>query len=1284
MKSISYSFAAALVAILAVSPARADYSSTVRGLNPVAYYRLNETTPVPADIATNLGTAGTLGTALYLNFPFQQQPGALVGSPDTAVGFSGNANTKDRVALPFDPALNPSGTFTAEGWFNPAVADGTFSPLSYWTEGGTGAPGRTGWLIYQIGGTWEFRMYNGTNTATIVDISAGGAIVAGTWYHLAAVYDGANASFYVNGALAGQQPLTGYAVNVGGPFSIGARSDGNFWFAGYADEVVLYTNALSASEIMAHYQNGINPSPSQTYESLVLAQHPLLYYRLNDPVPPGEFPVVAENLGSLGVGADGQYEAGALTGVAGPPFAGFNGGNTAMRISPLAGDVVIPAGQPINTNVFTITCWYKRTGLHFAGQALVFNRYDNQSAATGLGFGYNGSPGVDQLNVHWNEGPSSWQTGLIPPNDIWCFGAAVYTPTNVTVYLNEASNTLNTPLSAHDFSQAPIYIGWDFPYPRFGGAIDEVALFDRALSPAEVQSIFSASEMPAQILSVTRTPPDPLFEGYNVTMYASAAGVSPLTYQWYKNNSPLTGKTSTVLAIENVTLGDSGNYTIVATNPYGSSTGAVQTITISSGPPFFQSENIYDATRALGGRVTYSVMPGGSFPMSYQWKHGSTAIAGATTSVLNLSNLQISDAGSYSVTLSNSYGTTNSTAGILTVFAVTNYPYAALYYNPLAYYRFSETSGTTASDYASGLNGTLNGPIVTGVAGPQAPTWSSFFSTNVSFQFDGASTRVQLPPFNLKTNQMTIVAFINPASIQSDQTGILVSRSPTGLGGFFLNYNNNNALSYVWEGTDSWWQFQSGLVPVIGQWNFVALVIDPTKGTVYLDDGTGLQSAVYTPSQGNKTVVWDSPNIGVDLGYNRWFYGDIDEVAVYDRALTAAEIANLDLLSTTWPGPKPQILAQPESTTVFAGQPASFTVTAIGALPLSYQWRKSGTSIAGLTIVEAKLPSAYFTDAGDYDVQITNPVGTSTSQPATLTVLAPPTFANLTNDLVLHLKFDGDYVDSSGRHNDAVPIGAPVLVPGRLGMAMHYNTDNTDPNNVIYNYASLGTPSDLFVGSQDFSVSYWIRFTGTSWDLPVLCNNNCGEGCTGLYIGPSYNGYVDGSWAWSFADINTIDVDGAPNVINDGQWHNVVSTFDRTGLGITYLDGQMVSAVPIDTFNSILDTGFPMNVGQVGTADYQVNFGADVDDIGFWLRALSPTEAEGIYMAAQNDVSFDTYGPVILSIQKVGSDIDLVWQAGTLLQSDTINGTYSPVPGATAPFYRVTPGPGSKFYRVQL
>jgi hypothetical protein len=1283
MKTHRYSLAAAFAAILMVPAARADYPSTVLSLNPVAYYRLNETTPVPSDTAANLGTAGVNGTAFYVNDPAHQMPGALLGSSDTAAAFNGSSQ---RVATSFDPSLNPTGPFTAEAWVNPSVSDAnTYCPLSYFTEL-SGAVGRTGWLFYETSAGWVFRTYNGVNQTFVVGITGGGTPVPGTWYHLAAVWDGTNVTLYVNGASVGQQAMASYAPNVGGPFSIGARADGAFWFPGSVDEAALYPTALAASDIQAHYQNGISPSPSQSYNSLVLSKNPILYYRLDEPEPTGGTLPTAVNQGSALTDADGIYQAGTVTGVSGPPYAGLGAGNHACLFNGFSGyiDCGFPPELDAYAGPISIMTWIRVNGWNKGWQAMVtkgdtawrLHRNSSGSDTRFVGFGTSGLSNVDQAGTRAVD------------DGFWHQIVAVYDGSTKYIYVDGTLDVSNAVTGALAVNSQPIFIGENAGARNryFTGLMDEVAVFTNGLTASQVSQVYNAAQVPPIITQIQRTPADPLFEGYNITMSAAVLGATPMTNRWYKNTTLLTNRTSLTLSITNAAVADSGNYTLVLANAYGSTTSAVQVITVSAGPPIFLSQIITNATRAVGGRVTYSVVAGGSAPVAYQWNHSSAPIPGATSSVLQLRNLQLQDQGSYTVTLSNPYGTNdNSATGVVTIVPVTNFPFAGMYGNPLAYYRLNETSGTTASDIANGLNGTLNGPIVTGVAGPQPPTWKGLESTNTAFQFDGSSARVQLPPFNLQTNHLTIVAWINPAGPQSDQTGIVSTRNGNDIGGFFLNYNNNNALSYVWAGSGSWANFQSGLVPVVGQWNFVALVIEPTVGTVYLDSGSGLQSASF--SGANQTVAWTNPNIGVDPGYNRFFNGSIDEVIIYDRSLSPAEIANLELLSSTSPWPRPLITTQPSPLTVYAGQTASFTVGAQGGVPLAYQWQRDGTKLPGATSPTLTIPNVYYTDAGNYSAVITNGSGSSNSVAATLTVLAPPTFANLTNGLVLHLKFDGDYVDSSGRGNNATAVGTPPFVPGKLGQAMHYNTDNSNPNAVIYNYATLGTPADLQFGtSQNFSVSYWIRFTGSSIDLPVLCNNNCGDGCIGFYFGPSWHDYANGTWAWTLKNgsYNGPEARGAANSINDGQWHNVVNTFDRTGLANTYLDGVPVDSQTISSFTDTLDTPSPVNVGQVGTADYNVVFGADVDDLGVWQRALSLAEAESIYMVGQQGRSFDTYGPVILTLRKTGGDIELVWQTGTLLSSTTgVNGNYNPVPGATAPYYRVTPGSTPTFYRVR-
>lgn len=91
-------------------------------------------------------------------------------------------------------------------------------------------------------------------------------------------------------------------------------------------------------------------------------------------------------------------------------------------------------------------------------------------------------------------------------------------------------------------------------------------------------------------------------------------------------------------------------------------------------------------------------------------------------------------------------------------------------------------------------------------------------------------------------------------------------------------------------------------------------------------------------------------------------------------------------------GDVPVITAQPAGSSVTAGSSATFTVTATGDSPLTYQWRKDGTAIAGATASTYTLASVAAADAGGYSVVVSNPAGSVTSNTATLTVAAstPP------------------------------------------------------------------------------------------------------------------------------------------------------------------------------------------------------------------------------------------------------------------------------------------------------
>src|ERR1700674_5259065 len=83
----------------------------------------------------------------------------------------------------------------------------------------------------------------------------------------------------------------------------------------------------------------------------------------------------------------------------------------------------------------------------------------------------------------------------------------------------------------------------------------------------------------------------------------------------------------------------------------------------------------------------------------------------------------------------------------------------------------------------------------------------------------------------------------------------------------------------------------------------------------------------------------------------------------------------------------PVITSQPASEMVTVGQPAAFSVSAIGAAPLGYQWQKNGNAVGGATSSTYTTPATALSDTGvQFTVVVNNSVGTVNSSPATLTV----------------------------------------------------------------------------------------------------------------------------------------------------------------------------------------------------------------------------------------------------------------------------------------------------------
>jgi hypothetical protein len=168
--------------------------------------------------------------------------------------------------------------------------------------------------------------------------------------------------------------------------------------------------------------------------------------------------------------------------------------------------------------------------------------------------------------------------------------------------------------------------------------------------------------------SITRQPASQtVVAGKTATFAVNATGTSPLSYQWRKNNSPISGATSASYTTPATTASDGGSlFTVTVTNPVGSITSAPATLTVNI-PPSFSTQPA-SSTVFVGQAATFSVAAAGTSPFTYQWKKNGSQIKGATLSSYSTPVATLSNSGElFTATVTNLAGSATSNLAVLTV-----------------------------------------------------------------------------------------------------------------------------------------------------------------------------------------------------------------------------------------------------------------------------------------------------------------------------------------------------------------------------------------------------------------------------------------------------------------------------------------------------------------------------------------------------------------------------------------------------------------------------------------
>jgi len=218
---------------------------------------------------------------------------------------------------------------------------------------------------------------------------------------------------------------------------------------------------------------------------------------------------------------------------------------------------------------------------------------------------------------------------------------------------------------------------------------------------------------------------------------------------------------------------------------------------------------------------------------------------------------------------------------------------------PVGWWKFDEGRGSVAKNsgsFGSKCDGKLNnmndGNWISGRVGASA------------LSFDGKEDDVEVGALNLNSNTVTITAWVKRNGKQDVFAGIVFSRDGDTIAGIGCgsagepDWQPNQELYYVWNDTEETWSWHSGLIIPEGKWVFVALVLEPTRATLYLGEDGNLRSATNEVSNGTEEF-----NGVVRIGRDkkpehspRYFRGQIDDVRIYDRPLSEVEIERLAVM----------------------------------------------------------------------------------------------------------------------------------------------------------------------------------------------------------------------------------------------------------------------------------------------------------------------------------------------------------------------------------------------------
>ena len=497
-----------------------------------------------------------------------------------------------------------------------------------------------------------------------------------------------------------------------------------------------------------------------------------------------------------------------------------------------------------------------------------------------------------------------------------------------------------------------------------------------------------------------------LCAGGNLTLTVAAVGTN-LSYQW-KRGVTNVGTNSPTLTINGVTTGDAGTYTCEVTGTCGNVTSNAAVVTVNT-VTAINTQPTATTTLCQGGTLNLSVAAVGT-NLSYQWKRGVTNV-GTNSPNLTISNVQLADAGTYTVVVTGTCGTVTSSNAVVNINATT-----AVTTQPTTQ-TLCVGNNLTLTVAANGANLSYQWKRGVTNVGTNSPTLTINGVTtgdagNYTCEITGTCGNATSNIAVITVNTVTAIN-TQPTVTQTFCEGATLNLSVAAVG---------TNLSYQWKrgttnvGTNS----PSLSIPntTVNDAGTYTVTVTGACGTVISGNAvvnitptTAITTQPVTQSGcTGSNITFTVAAAGSNLSY-QWKKGvtpvgtnsptlTINNIAAGDAGNYTVEVtgtcgsmvtsnaATLTVVSSA------SISQQPTAQLICVGSPLTLTVVGNGGNNTTYQWRRNNNNV-GTNSATYNVPVTTANDLGNYDVIITGSCGTVTSVTVAVTAITPTSINNI-------------------------------------------------------------------------------------------------------------------------------------------------------------------------------------------------------------------------------------------------------------------------------------------------